>query len=443
MMRNSHTPSGTRRRARAAATVVGGAAAVFSLLAAAPASAVSGPSPRDVVSLPTTGQVGTPIVGTVNLPPARQGSTASPATETFTLYGPARFKAITGATVASCSISASGVTATCTEPVADGASSNKGWVVSIMPTAPGTVTLVGSTNGDAATAVTGSTTVTAAPTAAPVVTGIAPTSGPTAGGTSVTVTGTGFTGATGVNFGMVPAASVTVDSDTSITATAPSAAAGTVDVTVLGPGGASATSSADQYTYTASAPTVAAIFPRGGYDAGGRWVIIAGSGFTGATGVAFGGTAATSFTVDSDTYITAIAPAGTGTVDVTVTTPAGTSATSSADQYTYYPDRTRLTAHPATVSAVTGGLSLNPSATLIDRITGSPVAGQTIAFTVGSQSVCTAVTDAAGNAQCTGTIAQADVPMAYGYRAQFAGTPTLAPSMAWGRLVGLYDVDGD
>ena len=37
----------------------------------------------------------------------------------------------------------------------------------------------------------------------------------------------------------------------------------------------------------------------------------------------------------NDTTITADSPAGTGTVDVTVTTPAGTSATSPADQFTY------------------------------------------------------------------------------------------------------------
>ena len=51
-------------------------------------------------------------------------------------------------------------------------------------------------------------------------------------------------------------------------------------------------------------------------------VTITGTGFTGATAVDFGTTAATSVTVVSDTSITADSPAGTGTVDVTVTTPA-------------------------------------------------------------------------------------------------------------------------
>lgn len=90
----------------------------------------------------------------------------------------------------------------------------------------------------------------------PAVTGVSPSSGPVAGGTTVTITGTGFTGATGVDFGSaaVPASSFTVNSaGTSITATAPdTAVAGPpVDVTVTTPAGTSATGPADQYTYLA------------------------------------------------------------------------------------------------------------------------------------------------------------------------------------------------
>jgi large repetitive protein len=72
-------------------------------------------------------------------------------------------------------------------------------------------------------------------------------------------------------------------------------------------------------------------------DAGGDSVEITGSGFSGATAVNFGTTPATSFTLNSDTSITAVAPAGTSgtTVDITVVTPAGTSATSAADQLSY------------------------------------------------------------------------------------------------------------
>jgi hypothetical protein len=80
---------------------------------------------------------------------------------------------------------------------------------------------------------------------------------------------------------------------------------------------------------------VTSINPNSGLTTGGTPVAITGTGFTGATAVKFGSTAATSFTVNSATSITATSPAGTGTVDVTVTTSFGTSATSSADQFTY------------------------------------------------------------------------------------------------------------
>ena len=49
----------------------------------------------------------------------------------------------------------------------------------------------------------------------------------------------------------------------------------------------------------------------------------------------FGGVPAVSFSVDSDTSITATAPPGTGTVDVTVSATWGTSPTGAADRFTY------------------------------------------------------------------------------------------------------------
>ncbi|TCO61100.1 PxKF domain-containing protein [Actinocrispum wychmicini] len=86
----------------------------------------------------------------------------------------------------------------------------------------------------------------------------------------------------------------------------------------------------------APTPTVTAVNPASGPTTGGTIVTITGTKFTGATAVAFGTTAATSFTVNSDTSITATAPAATaGPVDVTVTTSSGTSATNPADRYTY------------------------------------------------------------------------------------------------------------
>ena len=75
-----------------------------------------------------------------------------------------------------------------------------------------------------------------------------------------------------------------------------------------------------------------------GSDTGGATVQISGSGFTGATAVNFGSTPATSYTVNSDSSITATAPAeADGTVDVTVTTNGATSPTSAADQFSFIP----------------------------------------------------------------------------------------------------------
>ena len=202
------------------------------------------------------------------------------------------------------------------------------------PGTPGTVNLrVTTAFGTSATSTAGRYTYTAP--VGPSVSGLNPASGPAAGRTSVTISGSGFTGATEVHFGQAAAASFTVDSGTQITAVSP-ASTGTVDVTVTTPTGASATTSADRYTYTAPAgPSVSGLNPASGPAAGATSVTISGSGFTGATEVHFGSAAAASFTVDSDAQITAVSPAGTGAMNVTVTTANGTSTADASSQWTY------------------------------------------------------------------------------------------------------------
>ena len=65
---------------------------------------------------------------------------------------------------------------------------------------------------------------------------------------------------------------------------------------------------------------------------------ITGTNLTGASEVKFGAAnAASGVKAESATQVTATSPAGSGTVDVTVSTPGGTSATSAADEYTYIP----------------------------------------------------------------------------------------------------------
>jgi len=192
--------------------------------------------------------------------------------------------------------------------------------------------------------------------ALPTVTAISPATGPAAGGTTVTITGTGFTTASTVNFGST-AATFTINSATQITAVSP-AGIGTVDVTVFTPSGTSVTSAADLFAYPAalvSPPTVTAVNPGTGPASGGTTVTITGTGFTGATAVDFGGSAATNVTVNSATQVTAVSPVGTGTVDVTVVTPNGTSATNASDQFAYAnPGSYTITANPSSLTIQAG-----------------------------------------------------------------------------------------
>jgi uncharacterized protein YhjY with autotransporter beta-barrel domain len=189
----------------------------------------------------------------------------------------------------------------------------------------------------------------------PTVTALSPTSGTAGGGTMVTLTGTNFTGATSVSFGGTSATAFTVDSATQITATAP-AGTGAVNVRVTTAGGTSAISASNQFTYVA-VPAVTSISPAAGATAGGTRVTITGTGFAGATGVNFGASPATGFTVDSATQITAISPPGTGTVPVRVTTAGGTSAISAANQFTYFTPRTVSVTAPATINEGNSGTS--------------------------------------------------------------------------------------
>jgi hypothetical protein len=171
----------------------------------------------------------------------------------------------------------------------------------------------------------------------PTVTSITPDSGPLSGGTPVTITGSGFTGATQVQFGFSSPPFVVV-SDTEITTTSPMAPPSTVDVQVITPEGTSAPTMADKFTYTSGTgtlPTVTSVTPDSGPLSGGTPVTITGSGFTGATRVQFG-FSSPPFVVVSDTEITTMSPmAPAGTVDVQVVTPAGTSAPTMADKFTY------------------------------------------------------------------------------------------------------------
>ncbi|NNN20657.1 MAG: hypothetical protein HKL80_01470 [Acidimicrobiales bacterium] len=92
-----------------------------------------------------------------------------------------------------------------------------------------------------------------------------------------------------------------------------------------------------QSALAAVVPSITSITPNTSNVSGGINTTITGSGFTGATSVTFGSTNASGFTVVSDTEITLSVPQATsaGTVDVTVTTPQGSSVLTSSDKFTY------------------------------------------------------------------------------------------------------------
>jgi len=114
-----------------------------------------------------------------------------------------------------------------------------------------------------------------------------------------------------------------------------------VPVPVSGLSGVTAIAAGNGQSYAVGAtpvayPQIAKLAPYTGPETGGTTVTITGLNFTGATAVKFGSEEAASFTVNSSTSITAVSPAGAkGRVEVTVTTPEGTSYTSPRDTFRY------------------------------------------------------------------------------------------------------------
>ena len=198
-----------------------------------------------------------------------------------------------------------------------------------------------------------------APASIPSVTGLSPSNGSPAGGTPVQISGTNFTGATAVEFGGVEAASFTVNSATSITAVTPPGT-GVVDVQVFTPAGGSPPHSGDQYDY--SLVTVTGVSPTVGSDEGGNPVSITGTNFSPGATVMFGSIPATNVVVNSDTNITATAPAGSGSVNVIVSSLDGTSVANNSDIYTYEPPPT-LASLSLSSGPVAGGTSVTITGT--------------------------------------------------------------------------------
>src|SRR5439155_1230252 len=195
-----------------------------------------------------------------------------------------------------------------------------------------------------------------------------PASGPV--GTSVTISGTNFTGATAVLFNSV-SASFTVNSATAITATVPAGAtSGPISVTT--PDGTA--SSASSFTVI-NPPTISSFMPGSGPV--GTNVTINGTNFTGASAVLFNGTSA-SFTVNSATSIAATVPSGATTGPISVTTSGGTA--SSAGSFTVINPPTITSFMPGSGPV---GTNVTINGTNFTGVTGVQFNGTNASFTVG------------------------------------------------------------
>jgi uncharacterized repeat protein (TIGR03803 family) len=133
-------------------------------------------------------------------------------------------------------------------------------------------------------------------------------------GKTVEILGQGFTGATLVSFNGT-AANFTVVSDKYLTAVVP-AGTTTGKIVVTEPGGALASSKMFRVL-----PQIFTFSPSSG--TAGTTIVITGDSFTGATFLTFGGRQPATFTVNSNTQITAVVPAGAVTGAINLVTPGG------------------------------------------------------------------------------------------------------------------------
>jgi hypothetical protein len=288
-------------------------------------------------------------------------------------------------------------------------------------------------------------TYVTAPPPGPTITSISPTQGALAGGDTVTINGSGFTGFTGVGFGGTNAPNANLVSDSQITATTPPGnAAGDVQVTVVTPAG---TSNAVTFTYVAApppGPTISSISPTQGALAGGDTVTINGSGFTGFTGVGFGGTNAPTANLVSDSQITATSPPGNaaGDVQVTVVTPAGTSNPMTFTYQAAGPTVPTITSISPTQGALAGGDTVTINGSGFTGFTGVGFGGTNAPnANLVSDSQITATTpagNAAGDVQVTVvTPAGTSNPVTFTYQTGAPSAPTISSiSPTQGALAG-------
>jgi hypothetical protein len=160
----------------------------------------------------------------------------------------------------------------------------------------------------------------------PKLTNVSPSSGSTGGGTLVTITGSGFSGATDIRFGGISGTNLNIVNDSCLTIITPPDSFGTVAISVINPARAGGSlESATMFHYEIPVPKLISISPSSGSTSGGTLVTIAGSWLNGTKDVRFGGKSGTALNVIDDNHLTIITPASSpGSVPISITNAAGT-----------------------------------------------------------------------------------------------------------------------
>ena len=149
----------------------------------------------------------------------------------------------------------------------------------------------------------------------PTVTRVSPTSGPLKGGQTVVVTGTGFTGTTGVKFGATAVTSFAVVDDKSLVVVVPdTTTAGKALIEVTNANGANTAGSSYEY----KAPTISKISPGWANNDASSFVTVTGTGLLGTVkgDIKFGTADALNVWVVSDTTIVIETPIDGGGITV-------------------------------------------------------------------------------------------------------------------------------
>lgn len=186
----------------------------------------------------------------------------------------------------------------------------------------------------------------------PNLTSISPSTGPAGGFTTVSLTGTGFSGVNSVTFGGVNAISFVLNNGTSIDAvTPPGTLFDVVDVTVVDPEGVTTLSNSYVYSFN-PAPAIDTVDPAGGPIEGGTLVSISGTSVVGVTDVTFGGVSGTNLEIVSATSLTVETPASSiGVVDVVAV---GTGSDTLVDGFAYFDDGQFINVGPSGLPGILG-----------------------------------------------------------------------------------------